>query len=73
MIVLGDLIDRGPNSFDVVQFVKNSKNIASLKGNHEKMMIDLLTTAGLESPDYHLDELVSRWTIYGYFLHQCLH
>ena len=54
VVILGDLIDRGPNSFDVVQFVKNSKNLASLKGNHEKMMIDLLTTAGLESPDYHL-------------------
>lgn len=54
VVILGDLIDRGPNSFDVVQFVKNSKNLVSLKGNHEKMMIDLLTTEGLESPDYHL-------------------
>ena len=54
VVILGDLIDRGPNSFDVVQFVKNSENLLSLKGNHEKMMIDLLTTAGLESPDYQL-------------------
>lgn len=54
VVILGDLIDRGPNSFDVVQFVKNSENLVSLKGNHEKMMIDLLTTSGLESPDYQL-------------------
>lgn len=54
VVILGDLIDRGPNSFDIVQFVKQSENIYSLKGNHEKMMIELLTTSGLESPDYHL-------------------
>ena len=40
VVLLGDLIDRGPNSYDVVQFVKTSNNIVTVKGNHEKMMIN---------------------------------
>ena len=40
VVLLGDLIDRGPNSYDVVQFAKTSDNIVCVKGNHEKMMIE---------------------------------
>ena len=50
VVLLGDLIDRGPNSYDVVQFAKNSENIICVKGNHEKMMIETLSLQGLESP-----------------------
>lgn len=36
---LGDLIDRGPKSSDVVEFVKQSQHTCLL-GNHEQLMLD---------------------------------
>ena len=51
VVLLGDLIDRGPNSYDVVQYVKTSPNIVTVKGNHEKMMIELFSLPRLERPD----------------------
>lgn len=36
---VGDLIDRGPNSKDVIEFVKNNNHLC-VKGNHEDMMYD---------------------------------
>lgn len=36
---LGDLIDRGPKSAQVVKFVKQSPYV-SIRGNHEQMLID---------------------------------
>ena len=40
VIMLGDLIDRGPTSADVVKIVKETENFYSIRGNHEQMMID---------------------------------
>jgi len=38
--MVGDLIDRGPQSLDVVQFViDNQDRIKCVRGNHEEMMI----------------------------------
>ena len=54
VVLLGDLIDRGPNSYDVVQFAKSSKNIVSIKGNHEEMMSKSLSLEGLDLPDIDL-------------------
>ncbi|MDB9322212.1 metallophosphoesterase family protein [Nodularia spumigena] len=39
---LGDLIDRGPKSAQVIDFVKNN-NYACLLGNHEQMLLSILT------------------------------
>jgi serine/threonine protein phosphatase 1 len=39
---LGDLIDRGPQSSQVVEFVKSSR-YHCLLGNHEQMLVNLLT------------------------------
>ena len=39
---LGDLIDRGPQSAQVVDFVKQN-SYHCLRGNHEQMLIDVLT------------------------------
>ncbi|MGL5926681.1 metallophosphoesterase family protein [Chroococcidiopsis sp.] len=39
---LGDLIDRGPQSAQVVDFVKQSP-YSCLLGNHEQMLLDVLT------------------------------
>ncbi|MFW6263989.1 MAG: metallophosphoesterase family protein, partial [Cyanobacteriota bacterium] len=38
---LGDLIDRGPNSAEVVQFVME-QNYLCLRGNHEEMLLEAL-------------------------------
>lgn len=38
MYVLGDIIDRGPKNIRLLKYIKESKNIISILGNHEHMM-----------------------------------
>ena len=38
VLCIGDLIDRGPDSFGVVEAVRNDDRIHSIMGNHEMMM-----------------------------------
>ena len=38
VILLGDLIDRGPESSRVIEHVKSSSSIFTVRGNHESMM-----------------------------------
>jgi serine/threonine protein phosphatase 1 len=45
---LGDLIDRGPQSAQVVNFVKEN-NYPCLLGNHEQMLLNVLTTSNASS------------------------
>ena len=40
VVMLGDLIDRGPTSADVVNRVRTTANLHSIRGNHEQMMIE---------------------------------
>ena len=40
VVLLGDLIDRGPDSFDVVRIARCDPRIQCVKGNHEDMMVD---------------------------------
>mgnify|MGYP001374003596 CR=1 FL=1 len=40
VILLGDLIDRGPRSAHVVKYARESENTHTVRGNHEQMMID---------------------------------
>ena len=40
VVLLGDLIDRGPRSAQVVKYVRESENTHTIRGNHEQMMID---------------------------------
>lgn len=48
IVMLGDYVDRGPNSKEVVIFLRNEMQDAiKLKGNHEDMMVDAL--AGLDN------------------------
>jgi serine/threonine protein phosphatase 1 len=46
---LGDLIDRGPQSSQVIEFIKEN-NFNSVKGNHEIMLLDVLGGTGEVSP-----------------------
>jgi len=47
VVFLGDLIDRGPASREVVEFLMNYKpdwtNVAYIRGNHEEVMLDVLS------------------------------
>jgi serine/threonine protein phosphatase 1 len=55
---LGDLIDRGPQSSQVVEFVK-SNNYHCLLGNHEQMLVNILTTENVPSA------MVQAWLYSG--------
>ena len=40
VVMIGDLIDRGPTSAHVVNYVRTTENFYCIRGNHEQMMID---------------------------------
>ena len=40
--IVGDLIDRGPRSNEVIQYLIDNPEIKSVLGNHEEMMLDYL-------------------------------
>jgi len=40
VVMLGDLIDRGPESASIVNFVRTVENVHSIRGNHEQMMTE---------------------------------
>lgn len=54
LVLLGDYIDRGPHSFEVVDKIqklqKRGVNIVALKGNHELMLYNAFTTKGSLQP-----------------------
>ena len=47
VVVLGDLIDRGPDSYNVVKAVQADSRIYSTKGNHEQMMVEGFIPKGI--------------------------
>jgi serine/threonine protein phosphatase 1 len=48
VLAVGDLVDRGPQSKEVVQwFMENQHRADCLMGNHEHMMIDFLDDRGI--------------------------
>ena len=50
VVLLGDLIDRGPDSFDVVRIARSDPRIHCIKGNHEDMMVDGFNMEQLQNP-----------------------
>jgi serine/threonine protein phosphatase 1 len=59
LILLGDFIDRGGQSKDVIDFIldlnKSGFNVTSLTGNHEAMLLD----------SYHKPEIFPIWLVNG--------
>ncbi len=55
---LGDLIDRGPQSFQVVEFVKEN-SYQCLLGNHEQMLLNLFTNSKVST------SVVNGWLYSG--------
>lgn len=40
ILLVGDLMDRGPKSREVIEWAMKTPNVITIKGNHEDMMID---------------------------------
>ena len=54
LYVLGDVIDRGPESIKCLRYIMGASNVHLLMGNHEQMMLDALAS------DYERDESLMR-------------
>ena len=61
VVLLGDLIDRGPDSFDVVRFAREDPRIHCIKGNHEAMMVENFDLELIDHPD----QVVHQWLYNG--------
>jgi serine/threonine protein phosphatase 1 len=66
VVLLGDLIDRGPDSFDVVRIARSDPRIHSVKGNHEDMMVEGFDMERISNP---ASMALQRWTSYSRFLY----
>lgn len=56
VICVGDYVDRGENSAEVLRLLHARADVTCLSGNHEEMMLDFLK---------HPDRSGSRWLRYG--------
>ena len=52
LYILGDVIDRGPDSIKCLKYIMDAANIHLQMGNHEQMMIDALTSDWKADPSY---------------------
>lgn len=48
VVLLGDMIDRGPDSAGVIEYVRSHPQIVAIKGNHEQMAIRSLKGRRIE-------------------------
>lgn len=47
IVLVGDLVDRGPYSAEVVDWAINNPRVTTIMGNHEHMMIDFWEDTGI--------------------------
>jgi serine/threonine protein phosphatase 1 len=50
IILVGDLVDRGPYSAEVVEWAMRTERVTTLMGNHEHMMIDYFRKSHIYDP-----------------------
>lgn len=62
LIILGDVIDRGPDGYSILKDVLQRKNVHLLMGNHEYMMLELLEEYQGQIPN---DIHVLNWILNG--------
>ena len=46
VILVGDMVDRGPKSKEVIEWAMSNPNVIVIKGNHEDMMVDFYYNRG---------------------------
>lgn len=75
LYILGDIIDRGPKSYEIFKWIKQQDNVFMILGNHEDMFIEningLLKINGLskmssEEKTITVKEKLRTLKIYGY-------
>ena len=49
MVLLGDLVDRGPRSCEVIRIARENPQIFSVLGNHEDMMLNSFDVDNIET------------------------
>ena len=49
VVLLGDLVDRGPRSCEVIQIARENPQIFSVLGNHEEMMLNSFDVDNIET------------------------
>lgn len=56
LIFLGDYVDRGPRSRDVVELVKNLPSAICLKGNHEELLLEAYVNDDANDETHYLSQ-----------------
>lgn len=56
--VIGDVVDRGPDGVQLLQYIKEQANFTLIMGNHELMMLEYYEQANKAIPDL---SIVQRW------------
>jgi serine/threonine protein phosphatase 1 len=76
-VFLGDAIDRGPESFAVIEYLANFQNqtkpndeVFFLRGNHEQLMLDFLEQESAETLNWLSNGGVETLESYGVFLNR---
>ena len=65
IVLLGDMIDRGPDSAGVIEFVREHPQILAIKGNHEQMATQSLQATNIElNPTWMAKGGASTWGSY---------
>ncbi len=68
---VGDLIDRGPQSKEVLRHILHSPDMAGVLGNHDELMLQVIAMAGgislpnIPPANYSLDSLLAHWCSLG--------
>lgn len=67
IILVGDLVDRGPKSKEVIEWAMTTPNVVTLLGNHEHMMIDWYRSGGVYGGDiWFMNGGIKTLESYGY-------
>lgn len=63
LYILGDIIDRGRHGLKILEDVMQRKNVTMLLGNHEQMMLEVVTAEEVDTEDYEF--AMFRWSKNG--------
>ena len=63
LYILGDIIDRGRHGLKILEDIMQRKNVIMLLGNHEQMMLEVVTAEEVDTEDYEF--AMFRWSKNG--------
>lgn len=71
LIILGDVLDRGPKSIESLLFIMEHENMEMVLGNHEQMFLDYVLASDLFGESVYRNLIISnggRYTLESYDL-----